>query len=285
MSEIALTYKIVIILVLLISVWGYFIYRRQSKELAHRASSLKRQRFEHKKDKIIEELSIKLGQPKQTKVENQPFEIATKFSNNGHNFSPNSEAEKDNAASHEFELHAHDPNLSVMQKAKQKIQSTKDQILSRRSRLTKLKKFQPNLEDSLHIQIAEYAKWVAEQSDQFILEQYENGVQVGNVQLLFDEKHIERLNGHWFDLFRPQNTNIIDYAINIENGGLYCPFTSNAIAQLTSPAISIINQVNTNPTAHSVRLIKECALQEFCDYLKELQTLTSSTEQLNRTYN
>lgn len=285
MSEITLTYKIVIVIALLLTFWGIILYRRQSRELANKSDELKHQKFMNKQAAIAEEIAMKLKLPKEINPPHNSLKKETKIP--GPTLKTLS-GSKETINATNVQISAPEPdaiNLSLEKQAKQKITSQTNQIHSKRASSTTENRFYTNQNDSLHKQIAAYAKWIATQSTEFMLEQYENGVQVGHVQLLFDEGHLERLNGHWFDLFRPQDMSLIIKAMKKDNGGLFCPFSSEALERIQSPAIEFLEKAKAEPTEQNQRLIKECALQEFCDYLDELQSLTTNNEQKSLNYN
>lgn len=131
-------------------------------------------------------------------------------------------------------------------------------------------------DETLYTHINDYAKWVASQSEKFILEHYENGVPIESISLIFNREDLERLNGHWFNLFQPQNLSEILSELNVSNTTLYCPFTSSSVEQLCKPALQILAYADFEASPRYNKVIEECALKEFVTYLQELKTMTNS---------
>ena len=137
-------------------------------------------------------------------------------------------------------------------------------------------KFQIDPEASVYDQINSYADWLANQSGQFMLERYENGEPVDLIPLWFDAESLERRNGHWFGLFEPVELAPLMKEMKNADNAIYCPFSDQAVETLRGPALEILANVAANQSQRQQRVIKECALKEFVEFLDELKTMATN---------
>lgn len=141
---------------------------------------------------------------------------------------------------------------------------------------TKNGRFQIDNEASLPDQINSYAGWLASQSAQFVLERYENGEPVDLIPLWFDAEDLERRKGHWFGLFEPVELAPLMKEMKDADNAIYCPFSGRSVEALRGPALEILANVEANSSQRQQRIIEECALKEFVEFLDELKTMASA---------
>lgn len=133
-------------------------------------------------------------------------------------------------------------------------------------------------DETLYTHINDYASWIVKQSDHFTLELYENDNLAEIIPLMLNEGDLKRLNGHWFDLFRPLNLNDLLDGINQSKSKLFCSFTKEDIEQLCKPALQIIAYVEFEASSRYETVLEECALKEFVNFLQELKSMANSDE-------
>ncbi len=131
-------------------------------------------------------------------------------------------------------------------------------------------------DSNLYTRINDYARWVAAHSDRFRLEYYENGQPAGHISLVFNQEELARLNGHWFDMFRPYDLDEIFDAFNNSENTLYCSYSAETIEQLRAPALQILAYVDSEDNKRYRTVIEECALKEFVHYLGDLKQLAAA---------
>jgi hypothetical protein len=134
-------------------------------------------------------------------------------------------------------------------------------------------------DETLYTHINDYASWIVKQSDHFTLELYENGNLAEIIPLLLNEGDLKRLNGHWFDLFRPLNLSDLLDGINQSKSKVFCSFTKEDIEQLCKPALQIIAYVEFEASSRYETVLEECALKEFVNFLQELKSMANSDEE------
>ncbi len=134
-------------------------------------------------------------------------------------------------------------------------------------------------DETLYTHINDYASWIVKQSDHFTLELYENGNLAEIIPLLLNEGDLKRLNGHWFDLFRPLNLSDLLEGINQSKSKVFCSFTKEDIEQLCKPALQIIAYVEFEASSRYETVLEECALKEFVNFLQELKSMANSDEE------
>lgn len=133
-------------------------------------------------------------------------------------------------------------------------------------------------DETLYTHINDYASWIVKQSDHFTLELYENNNLAEIIPLLLNEGDLKRLNGHWFDLFRPLNLSDLLDGINQSKSKVFCSFTKEDIEKLCKPALQIIAYVEFEASSRYETVLEECALKEFVNFLQELKSMANSDE-------
>lgn len=131
-------------------------------------------------------------------------------------------------------------------------------------------------DSNLYTRINDYARWVAAHSDRFRLDYYENGQPAGHISLVFNQEELARLNGHWFDMFRPYDLDEILDIYNSSENTLYCSYSAETIEQLRAPALQILAYVDSEDNKRYQTVIEECALKEFVHYLGDLKQLAAT---------
>lgn len=133
--------------------------------------------------------------------------------------------------------------------------------------------FHPNPDLSLYDQLAAYASWVASQSDQFILERHADEQPNELIPLLMTKEDLQRLNGHWFGLFKPRDLSSLYKEMQRNECEIYFPFNKGDITELKRPAEDILAYVEAEDSARYRQVIKESKLAEFIGFLEELDTI------------
>lgn len=132
--------------------------------------------------------------------------------------------------------------------------------------------------ETFYTHINDYAKWVASQSNYFTLEYYENDTLMEVVPLIFNSEDLSRLNGHWFQMFRPIDLEELFSGIDKKQSTLYCSFSKKDVEHLCKPALQIFAYVEFEASSRYEQVLEECALKEFVTFLQELKTLAEEDE-------
>jgi hypothetical protein len=130
-------------------------------------------------------------------------------------------------------------------------------------------------DETLYTHINDYAKWVALQSSHFTLEYYENNTLTEIIPLIFNNEGLSRLNGHWFEMFRPFDLSNLLSELDKSNSTVYCSFSRTDIEHLCKPALQILAYVEFEASPRYEIVLEECALKEFVNFLQELKTMAN----------
>ncbi len=133
-------------------------------------------------------------------------------------------------------------------------------------------------DETLYTHINDYANWVAHQSNHFTLEYYENNTLVEIIPLIFNSEGLSRLNGHWYEMFRPLDLNDLLSGINKSKSTIYCSFSRQDVEHLCKPAMQILAYVEFEASSRYEKVLEECALKEFVNFLQELKTMANPEE-------
>gem|GEM_PF-7026618 len=133
-------------------------------------------------------------------------------------------------------------------------------------------------DETLYTHINDYAKWVAHQSNHFTLEYYENNTLIEIIPLIFNCEGLSRLNGHWYEMFRPLDLNDLLSGINKSKSTIYCSFSREDVEHLCKPALQILAYVEFEASSRYEKVLEECALKEFVNFLQELKTMANQEE-------
>lgn len=136
-----------------------------------------------------------------------------------------------------------------------------------------IRPFHPNPELSLYDQLAAYASWVASQSEQFILERHAKDQPHELIPLLMTKEDLQRLNGHWFGLFKPRDLTSLYKEMQRNECEIYIPFNQGDITELKRPAEEILAYVEEEDSPRYRQVIKESKLAEFITFLDELDNI------------
>ncbi len=133
-------------------------------------------------------------------------------------------------------------------------------------------------DETLYTHINDYAKWVAQQSNHFTLEYYVDNTLVEVIPLIFNSEELARLNGHWFEMFRPLDLNDLLGSIDKSNSAVYCSFSRADVEHLCKPALQILAYVEFEASSRYEKVLEECALKEFVNFLQELKTMANQED-------
>ncbi len=133
-------------------------------------------------------------------------------------------------------------------------------------------------DETLYTHINDYAKWVAMQSNHFTLEYYVDNTLVEVIPLIFNSEELSRLNGHWFEMFRPLDLNDLLGSIDKSNSAVYCSFSRADIEHLCKPALQILAYVEFEASPRYEKVLEECALKEFVNFLQELKAMANQED-------
>lgn len=133
-------------------------------------------------------------------------------------------------------------------------------------------------DETLYTHINDYAKWVALQSNHFTLEYYENNSLAEVIPLIFNSEELSRLNGHWFEMFRPLDLSDLLGSIDKSNSAVYCSFSRADVEHLCKPALQILAYVEFEASSRYEKVLEECALKEFVNFLQELKAMANQED-------
>lgn len=305
MLKLTLTIQVLIGIGIIMLAWGFYNHRRKEKELNQQKQDLKRQKFAHKKNRIIREIaarvnvddfnkmpvSINTGPPqekppqaplrpapphsrrpiKQTQPETTPPQVPLKEK-------AKPQQPKEIKITQEGPPGAKKADTRTLARP---VKTPKGPILTfqkgpslegQRGKGAK-SEFHLNLEENLYEHIDKYANWLAAQSQDFYLTLQNGKGEQQDLALLFDKEQLDQRNGHWFDLFRPPDLEQLTQLQENEGTTLLCSFDENAIEKLRAPGYHMCQLVKEEGRSRTLQVLEESALPEFITFLDELKEL------------